>query len=129
MHTRSNAHHPPTHLRQQLHEGALHLPVRRGTLREALATDGINLIHEDDAGLVLSRIAGAVCACVSGWVGGGGGGGLCMWGGGCGGVAVGSHSPAAPHTRHTLAHTTYARTHPASTQAHTLAHTHTPRHT
>lgn len=36
-----------------------HLAVRAGALAEPLAADGINLVHEDDAGLVLARIAAA----------------------------------------------------------------------
>jgi hypothetical protein len=42
---------------QQLHQRALDLAVRRRALREAAAANGINLVHEDDAGLVVARIA------------------------------------------------------------------------
>ena len=44
-------------LTQQLHECALDLAVGGGALAEALAPNGIDLIHEDDAGLVLLGIA------------------------------------------------------------------------
>ena len=40
-------------LGEELHEGALDLAVGRGALAEAPAADGVDLIHEDDAGLVL----------------------------------------------------------------------------
>jgi len=44
-------------LTQQLHERALDLSVRTGALTEPLATNRINLIHEDDTRLVLLCIA------------------------------------------------------------------------
>lgn len=40
-------------LGEELHEGALDLAVGRGALAEAPAADGVDLVHEDDAGLVL----------------------------------------------------------------------------
>lgn len=39
-----------------LHERPLDLSVRRSTLAEPSSTDGIDLIHEDDTRLVLSRV-------------------------------------------------------------------------
>ena len=41
------------HLVEQFHQGALNLAVGAGTLREAAAADGVDLVHEDDAGLVV----------------------------------------------------------------------------
>ena len=41
------------HLVEQLHEGALDLAVSAGALREAAAADGVDLVHEDDAGLMV----------------------------------------------------------------------------
>lgn len=46
-------------LTSQTQHNRAHLSVRAGSLAEALAADGINLIHEDDAGLVLPRVADA----------------------------------------------------------------------
>ena len=43
-------------LGEQLHEGALDLAVRAGALAEAAPADGVDLVHEDDAGLVLPRV-------------------------------------------------------------------------
>ena len=40
-------------LGEQLHEGALDLAVRAGALAEAPAPNRVDLVHEDDAGLVL----------------------------------------------------------------------------
>ena len=45
------------HLRQQLHQCALHLPVGAGALAEPPPADRVDLIHEDDAGLVVARVA------------------------------------------------------------------------
>eukprot|EP00047_Mylnosiga_fluctuans_P002620 m.225234 g.225234 ORF g.225234 m.225234 type:complete len:387 (+) comp11232_c0_seq1:43-1203(+) len=45
------------HLVQQLHQRTLDLAVGRGTFREAAAADGVNLVHEDDARLVVARVA------------------------------------------------------------------------
>ena len=39
-----------------LHQCSLNLSVGRGALREASAADRVNLVHENDAGLVVSRI-------------------------------------------------------------------------
>ena len=44
-------------LGKQLHEGALDLAVRACALAEAAAPDRIDFVHEDDARLVLPRIA------------------------------------------------------------------------
>ena len=44
-------------LAQQLHEGPLDLAISTCALAEALAANGIDLVHKDDAGLVLTRIA------------------------------------------------------------------------
>ena len=43
-------------LGEQLHEGALDLTVGAGALAEAPPADGIDLVHEDDAGLVFPRV-------------------------------------------------------------------------
>jgi hypothetical protein len=43
---------PATHL----HERPLDLSVRRCTLAETSTTDSVNLIHEDDTGLMLSCV-------------------------------------------------------------------------
>mmetsp|Transcript_75506 Transcript_75506/g.161761 ORF Transcript_75506/g.161761 Transcript_75506/m.161761 type:complete len:274 (+) Transcript_75506:100-921(+) len=42
---------------QKLHERALDLAVSRGSLREPLTSDGIDLVHENDARLVLLGVA------------------------------------------------------------------------
>lgn len=42
---------------EQLHKSSLNFPVSTGSLGESLSSDGINLIHKDDAGLVLLGIA------------------------------------------------------------------------
>ena len=42
---------------EQLHERALDLAVGRGALRKAPAADGVDLVHEDDARLVLLGVA------------------------------------------------------------------------
>mmetsp|Transcript_28829 Transcript_28829/g.81222 ORF Transcript_28829/g.81222 Transcript_28829/m.81222 type:complete len:254 (-) Transcript_28829:479-1240(-) len=47
----------PIQLAQQLHERALDLAICRSALAEAAATDGVNLVHEDDAGLVVAGVA------------------------------------------------------------------------
>mmetsp|Transcript_1693 Transcript_1693/g.3240 ORF Transcript_1693/g.3240 Transcript_1693/m.3240 type:complete len:284 (-) Transcript_1693:146-997(-) len=46
----------PVQLVQQLHEGALDLAVSGGAFGEAAAADGVDLVHEDNARLVLLRI-------------------------------------------------------------------------
>ena len=46
----------PVHLVQQLHQGSLDLSVGRGPLREPSAPNGVYLVHEYDAGLVISGI-------------------------------------------------------------------------
>lgn len=42
---------------EQLHERPLDLPVGTSALGEATAADGVDLVHEDDAGLVLLGVA------------------------------------------------------------------------
>lgn len=44
-------------LTQEFHEGSLDLPICTRALAKPSASDGINLIHKDDAGLVLFGIA------------------------------------------------------------------------
>ena len=44
------------YLVEELHQGALDLAVGGGTLGEAAAADGVNLVHEDDARLMVPRI-------------------------------------------------------------------------
>ena len=41
------------HLIEQLHEGPLNLTVGTGTLGETTSADGIDLVHKDDAGLMV----------------------------------------------------------------------------
>ena len=43
--------------RTDLHQRALDLTVRAGALGEPAPADGVDLVHEDDAGLVVARIA------------------------------------------------------------------------
>ena len=38
---------------QQLHQCALNLAIGRGSFRESAASDGVDLVHEDDGGRVL----------------------------------------------------------------------------
>jgi len=45
----------PVQLIDQLQHGALYLVVTAGTIVEASATDGINFVEEDQAGLLASR--------------------------------------------------------------------------
>lgn len=44
-------------LGEELHEGALDFAVGRGALGETAAADGVDLVHEDDARLVLLGVA------------------------------------------------------------------------
>ena len=46
----------PVHLVQQLHQGPLDLSVSRCPLREPPPSNGVNLIHEDDTGLMVLSI-------------------------------------------------------------------------
>jgi len=39
-----------------LHESSLYFSVGRGALGEASAADRVDLVHEDDAGLVVARV-------------------------------------------------------------------------
>ena len=50
-------HVEPVHLVQQLHQRSLNLAVRGCALAEALTADGVDLVHEDDARLVLPGVA------------------------------------------------------------------------
>jgi len=45
------------HLVQQLHQRALDLAIGRRALAEATATNGVDLVHEDDARLVRASVA------------------------------------------------------------------------
>jgi len=45
----------PVQLIDQLQHGALYLVVTAGTVIEASATDGVDLVEEDQAGLLASR--------------------------------------------------------------------------
>ena len=40
-----------------LHQRALDLAVRAGALREPASADGVDFVHEDDAGFVVARVA------------------------------------------------------------------------
>ena len=44
------------HLIEQLHQSSLNLSISARSFRESSTSDGINLIHEDDAGLVVASI-------------------------------------------------------------------------
>ena len=49
------------HLVEELHQCPLNLTIGRRALREPLSADGIDLVHEDDAGRVLPRISKHLC--------------------------------------------------------------------
>ena len=44
------------HLVKQLHQCSLDLSVGRSTLAEPSASDGVDLIHEDDTGLMVACV-------------------------------------------------------------------------
>ena len=44
------------HLVEQLHQGPLDLAIRAGSLAETPSADGVNLVHEDDARLVVPGV-------------------------------------------------------------------------
>ena len=46
----------PVHLVEEFHQCPLDFSVSRGSLTEPPASDGVNLVHEDDAGLVVPSV-------------------------------------------------------------------------